>query len=206
MMLALGIGSMIANLNNIEFIAKSITVNQSSSDIYEYVILYFAFNSFFRIISGIILDRLIKMGKFYNFLIIVSFVGFLSQVFGVILERNLLFLSISLAGATHGGYMTFIPVYVRTEFGTENMGKILGVLTSGCALGSICIADVIFTAFYDKYNIDGKCFGKKCYFYAYLTSTFFLLINCCLSIIMYQIHAKDNIKSITVLEKNLVSN
>ena len=191
--LVLGIGSVIANLNNIEFIAKSINLNHSPKDIYEYVVLYFAFNSFSRIISGVYLDELIKKGKFYNFLIFVSVTGLFSQIFGLVLEKNFLYISISLAGATHGGYMTFVPVYVRREFGTENYGKILGVLTSGCAIGSLLIADFVFTIFYDIYKIDSKCLDKKCYFYSYLLSTFFMMITCLLSIKMYHMHKKNSL-------------
>ncbi len=106
------------------------------------------------------------------------------------MQKNFIFLSISLAGATHGGYMTFAPVYVRTEFGTEHMGKILGILTTGCAIGSLFIADLIFTIFYDAYSVDGKCFGKKCYYPAYIISTFFLAINCVLSFYFKNLHEK----------------
>ena len=191
LILFLGIGSMIANLNNIEFIVKSINFNQSGSEIFEFVILYFAFNSFFRIISGIILDKLIKANRFYHFIIIMSFVGLISQLLGIFMQKNLIFLSISLAGATHGGYMTFTPVYVRTEFGTEHMGKILGFLTTGCALGSLFIADLIFTIFYDSYAIDDKCIGKKCYYPAYIISSIFLAINCVLSVYFLKLHPKN---------------
>ena len=189
-MLFLGIGSMISNLNNIEFIVKSIVFNQSATEIFEFVILYFAFNSFFRIVSGIILDKLIRANRFYHFFICMSFVGLVSQFLGIFMQKNLIFLSISLAGATHGGYMTFTPVYVRTEFGTEHMGKILGILTTGCAIGSLFIADLIFTIFYDAYSVDGKCFGKKCYYPAYIISTFFLAINCVLSFYFKNLHVK----------------
>ena len=189
-MLFLGIGSMISNLNNIEFIVKSIVFNQSATEIFEFVILYFAFNSFFRIVSGIILDKLIRANRFYHFFICMSFVGLVSQFLGIFMQKNLIFLSISLAGATHGGYMTFAPVYVRTEFGTEHMGKILGILTTGCAIGSLFIADLIFTIFYDAYSVDGKCFGKKCYYPAYIISTFFLSVNCVLSFFFKNLHEK----------------
>ena len=187
-----GIGSVIANLNNIEFIAKSINFKNSANEIYEYVLLYFAFNSFSRIISGVFLDKLIKKGKFFNFLILISFCGLFSQIFGIILVKNCLYISISLAGATHGGYMTFVPVYVRREFGTENYGKILGLLTSGCALGSILVADFVFTVFDYKYNKNSECLEKNCYFYPYLFTIFLMIICCFLSVIFLQIHKKKS--------------
>jgi MFS family permease len=196
-MLVFGIGSMIANLNNIEFIVKSIVINQSPKDIYEYVILYFAFNSFTRIISGIYLDKLLKKGKIYQFLILISFGGLLSQILGLVLHKNVLYISISLAGLTHGGYMTFTPVFVRTEFGTENMGKILGVLTSGCAIGSLIMADFTFTIFYDINKVNARCFGKSCYFYSYLISSLLMVLNCMLAIYMY----KNDIKHIPYIKE-----
>jgi hypothetical protein len=203
-MLVLGIGSMIANLNNIEFIVKSIAFNLSPSEIFEFIILYFAFNSFFRIISGIILDKLIKAKRFYHFFICMSFIGFLSQFLGMLMEKNFLFLSISLAGATHGGYMTFVPVYVRTEFGTLHMGKILGILTTGCAVGSLLVADVVFTVFYEVYMVDGKCFGKRCYYPAYIISTFFLAINCVLSFYFKKLHDKKKKVDVREIRNDIV--
>ena len=200
-MLIFGTGSMIANLNNIEFIVKSIAYNQSPTEIFEFVILYFAFNSFFRIISGIILDKLIRANRFYHFFIFVSFIGLISQILGIFMEKNILFLSISLAGATHGGYMTFVPIYVRIEYGTEHMGKVLGILTSGAAVGSLLMADLIFTIFYDAYETDGKCFGKRCYYPAYIISSFLLVVNCVLSFYFKKLHDKDKIGEIKKVEK-----
>jgi len=192
--LVLGIGSMIGNLNNINFIIKSIQFNQNEKDVYEFVVLYFAFNSFFRILSGVILDKLIRAKKFYHFLVVMSFVGLLSQFLGIFMEKNFLFLSISLAGATHGGYMTFTPVYVRTEYGTVHMGKILGILTTGCAIGSLLISDLIFTIFYDAYSVNGNCIGKRCYYPAYIITTIFLMINCFLSYYTLKLHSKKSNK------------
>jgi MFS family permease len=182
--LILGIGSVIANLNNISFIIKSLTpidTEFKSSHVYNYVILYFVFNSFTRITSGMILDYMIRTKKLFYFLLIISISGFLSQIFGITMNQSLLYLSVCLAGMTHGGYMTFIPVYVRNEFGLNNMGKILGFLTTGAAIGSVLIADVLFSIFWEVYEEDGKCLGSKCFRGSYIITSVLFGVNIVLS-------------------------
>jgi hypothetical protein len=186
----LGIGSVISNLNNIEFIVIAVTFTPTSKVISEYAIVYFVFNSFSRILSGVLLDKLIKWGKFYHFLIFLSCIGFISQVLGIIMDRDILFLSLAMAGMTHGGYMTFAPIYTRTKFGLHNMGKILGFLTTGCAVGSLFVADLIFPIFYDIYVEDEKCLGKHCFRGSYIISSCFFLVNLALSIILYRKNIK----------------
>lgn len=218
LILIFGIGSVIANLNNIQFIYESIIIPNASKaaetnddmrktilmNVFQYVILYFVFNSFTRIISGLVLDYLIKIKKFINFLLVISCLGFISQIFGLFMNKYLLYVSICLAGATHGGYMTFTPIYVRNEYGLKNMGKILGLLTTGCALGSFIIADFIFTIFYEsqavktpKKNLNDKdttdeCYGEKCFRYSYLISSILFLINIVLSYYIYKRYAKKH--------------
>jgi MFS family permease len=234
--LFLGVGSEISNLNNIEFIVMSVSKNPISSNIdnqflsnttiinseniesstnstyypqanhstnlskssviYSYVILYFVFNSFTRIVSGLILDHLIKIKKFFYYLVLATIFGLVSQFLGIFMDKTLLLISISLAGACHGGYSTFIPVFVRNEFGLNHMGKILGVLTTGNALGSLLIADGIFIFSYNSYaNPQGECYGSRCFVYSYITTTCFFLINLGLSFILlrnYLIKVKNN--------------
>jgi hypothetical protein len=220
LILVLGIGSEISNLNNIEFIIISIsksppanfTLNitdpinsnstfsnssnynpypvnnnktgSNSALIYSYVILYFVFNSFTRIISGLILDKLIKLKKFFYYLVIMTVFGLVSQFLGIFMDQTLLLISISLAGACHGGYLTFLPVFVRNEFGLTHMGKILGFLTTGNALGSLIIADGIFIIFHSVWNIDGDCYGARCFMYSYMITTFFFIVNLFLSLLL----------------------
>jgi hypothetical protein len=186
----LGIGSVISNLNNIEFIVIAVTTTPTSKVISEYAIVYFVFNSFSRILSGILLDKLIKWGKFYHFLILLSCIGFVSQILGIIMDREILFLSLALAGLTHGGYMTFAPIYTRTKFGLNNMGKILGFLTTGCAVGSLFVADLIFPIFYDIYVEEEKCLGKRCFRGAYIITSCFFMINIVLAVILYRKNKK----------------
>jgi hypothetical protein len=63
------------------------------------------------------------------------------------MDKELLYVSMIFAGATHGGYMTFTPIFTRAKFGLDNMGKILGFLTTGAAIGSILIADFVLPYF-----------------------------------------------------------
>lgn len=257
-MLVLGIGSMIANLNNIDFIVtsiskqmpyngvdnKDITANisnlsnmsngnntQDSNDlfdntnttnttntnnntiissnsppiqtdntsnsnkshmIYSYVILYFVFNSFTRITSGLILDHLIKIKKVFYYLCFITVFGLLSQIFGLFMNKTLLLISISLAGACHGGYMTFIPVFVRNEYGLKHMGKILGFLTTGCAFGSFIIADILFILSYNYYadNKTSECYGQQCFFASYIITSILLLVNLFLAVILLRNYLK----------------
>ena len=63
------------------------------------------------------------------------------------MDKDSLLVSLALAGSTHGGYMTFAPIYTRNQFGLDNMGKILGFLTTGCAIGSLILADFVFIIF-----------------------------------------------------------
>jgi hypothetical protein len=107
--------------------------------------------------------------------------------------------------------MTFTPIYVRNEYGLTNMGKILGLLTSGCAIGSFFMADFVFIFFYESQLskivetknlnvnvnasfevIDDKCYGEGCFRYAYLISTILFLINIVLSFNIYNRFMKKN--------------
>jgi hypothetical protein len=115
--------------------------------------------------------------------LITSF-GLISQFLGIFTNKTLLLFSISFAGACHGGYGTFVPVFVRNEYGLSNMGKILGILTTGNAIGSLLIADGVFILFYNSYSVNGECYGSKCFAYSYMITTFFFLINLVLSIVL----------------------
>ena len=107
--LMLGLGSTLANLNNINFILKSLSykvhysgMNKGVISIYKvkelffYVILYFAFNAIIRISSGPFLDVLIKRKKFTLYFIIFTIIGGVSQLTGAIMNKHLLYLSIAL--------------------------------------------------------------------------------------------------------------
>ena len=121
-----------------------------SKDLFFYVILYFTLNSLTRISSSIFLDYLIKNNKFIYFFLMFSFFGFISQFLGISMNKKLLYITIALAGATHGGYMTFLPIFVKNEFGLKNMGKILGTITTGAGIGSLTIGEIVFSLPYNK--------------------------------------------------------
>jgi hypothetical protein len=217
-----GVGSCIANINNVSFIFDSISKNNSSntnlnsnnntnstSNLLEesyikkesqFVILYFIFNSFTRLLSGLILDNLIKRKKFCHFLIIISCIGLLAQFFGIFMNDTCLFISFSFSGLYDGGLMTFSPTYIRNQYGLKNMGKIMGVLTTGSALGSLLIADLIFIMFYEIYSIDvniknvitgefekkSKCYGEFCFRYSYILTCIFSIINLLFAIYIFK--------------------
>jgi hypothetical protein len=206
--LFIGVGSAISNLNNIEFILNSIlnvpqTLPSSSVKptetphthiIYNFVILYFVFNSFTRIVSGLILDHLIKIGRLYVYLCFITVIGFFSQLFGIFMDKTILLLSISLAGACHGGLMTFTPVFVRNKYGLKNMGKILGFLTSGCALGSLVVSDFIFIIFNYAYKEgDEDCIGMRCFLPAYLMTTVLSVGSMFLSYLLLKNNSKKEV-------------
>lgn len=201
MMLLFGIGSVIANLNNIQFILKSCQgvkkpMNPLHSEshivmyfdkrLFIYMIMYFIFNSGTRMISGFFLDYLIKRKKFYHYILFFSGVGFISQILGIFMEKHILYVSISLAGATHGGYFTFVPTFVKNEFGLKNWGKILGLLTIGAALGSLIISDYIFIYSYDYFSKlpSGNCRGRVCFYPSYIITSFLFIANICMSYIL----------------------
>lgn len=197
-LLTLGVGSQISNLNNIEFIILAANKNSSeqklniaekANTIYSYVILYFVFNSFTRIISGLLLDHLIRVNKLFYYLIIITVFGLISQLLGIFMNKTLLVITVSLGGACTGGYMTFMPVFVRNEYGLTHMGKILGFLTSGNALGSLLIADLLFILPYNL-NLDanGECYGKKCFMPSYVLTSIFFCINLTFSFLLFKDH------------------
>ena len=199
--LFLGLGSTMSSISNINFILKSLSykihyngINKGLISIYKakelffYVILYFTFNSLIRISSVSFLDFLIKKNKLILYFIIFSIIGFISQLTGILMNKKLLYLSIALGGATHGAYMSFIPIFVKNEFGLKNMGKFLGLLTSGAGFGSIIISEFVFTYLYNYYTkISGEiqCFGKQCFKLTFILTSIFFAINIFISFFFF---------------------
>jgi len=188
--LVLGVGSVIGNLNNIEFIISSISKTTSRTDIFEYSILYFSFNSLSRLASGIIIDKLILHGKIFFFLLGASLFGLFSQVLGIIMTKEYLVISICLAGSVHGALLTFAPIYTKNFFDLDDMGKILGFLTTGAAIGSVFVGNIIFTIFYDVFKKDDVCKGQRCFRYSYVITTVLFLVNIGLSLYLMSIMSK----------------
>ena len=175
-------GCMISNVNNIKFIVSAIDTSKSlySTSLDKYPLLYFSFNSLTRIIVGRIANEI--MGSAYTFMILFSItaIGLISQIFGFFMTKFFIYISISLAGITHGGIMTFVPLYSRYYFSIKNLGTVIGFLTTGNAIGSIIIATLIFPHYYHKHAIiyrnEEYCFGEKCFRISYFINCIFMVI------------------------------
>ena len=196
--LVLTMGSMISNVNNIKYIVVSIDPSKdiSSISLDKYPLLYFAFNSLTRIVIGSISTSLMGTDETFYILISITIIGFISQVFGFFMTKFFVYLSISLAGMTHGGIMTFVPLYCRYYFSLKNLGTVLGFLTTGNAIGSIIIATFIFPSFYHKYSTYNKngeeiCTIKKCFQYSYGINCLFII---CAILLSYSLYKEDKIK------------
>ena len=96
------------------------------------------------------------------------------------MNKALLYLSMMLIVATHGAYMTFIPLYVKTEFYLSNFGKVLGVLLSSGSIGIVLISNRVIMCTY-KHNAitheGDECYGKKCLILSYVITSILLGIN-----------------------------
>ena len=210
--LMLTMGSIISNVNNIKFIVVSIDPNKSidSTTLDKYPLLYFAFNSLTRIgISGIS-NQLMGTDEAFTILISITIVGLISQIFGFFMTKFFVYLSISLAGMTHGGIMTFVPLYCRYYFNLKNIGTVLGFLTTGNAVGSIIIATLIFPHYYHKYstvdtNNEEVCTVKKCFRYSYFFNCLFLIAAIGFSYHLYVIDKNKKIRKRIDKQKKLVN-
>ena len=173
-LLFLTIGCMISNLNNVKFVALSINSSKKSLD--EYPLLYFAFNSLSRIVSSYLLKGIIHSQKVFLIFCIVIFIGLFSQFLGVFMSEGILYISISLAGLTHGSLMTFVPLYCRFAYDLRDIGTVLAILTTGNAIGSIMISAILFPIFYNYYEVNGYCGGARCFLGSYFFNTIFMVL------------------------------
>ena len=199
--LILTMGSMISNVNNIKFIVSSISSNHSLSltSLDKYPLIYFSFNSLSRVITGGSVQGI--MGTEYTFsaLYIITIIGFWSQLIGCFMSKFTIYISIALAGITHGSLMTFVPLYCRYYFNVNDLGTVLGFLTTGNAIGSIFIATLIFPHYYHQYSQYDKyygeyCSGKRCFRKSYGINTLFMLIAIILSYWIYDEDKKKKLK------------
>ena len=104
-----------------------------------------------------------------------------------------------MAGVTHGSLMTFVPLYCRYYYNINDLGTVLGFLTTGNAIGSIIIATLIFPHFYHKYSeydkiIGEYCSGKRCFRKSYLINSLFMFIASLLSYLIFKEDRKKKIK------------
>ena len=192
---------MISNVNNIKFIVSSIDSDKelSSTSLDKYPLLYFAFNSLSRIVMGRICNDLMGTDETFSILVAITSAGLISQIFGFFMTKFFAYLSICFAGMTHGGLMTFTPLYCRYYFNIKNLGTVLGFLTTGNALGSIIISTLIFPVFYHKYSVvdkngDEYCNEKKCFRFSYGINCLFIIVAIALSHFLYVKDKKKKIK------------
>ena len=185
-LLFITIGCMISNLNNVKFIALSI--NSSKTNLNEYPLLYFAFNSLSIIVTNYYIKGIIHSKFVFSALLIILFIGFLSQIFGIFMNENLLYITISFAGLTHGSVTTFILLYCRFTYDLRDINTVLGILTTGNALGSLMISAIIFPLFYNYFEENGYCGGSKCFSMSYVFNSLFMLAGL---FVCYIIYLKD---------------
>ena len=206
--LVLTMGSMISNVNNIKFIVASISSNHSlsSTSLDKYPLIYFSFNSIARLLTGASISNL--MGTPYTFVALqtITIIGFWSQLLGVFMTKFMIYISIALAGATHGSLMTFLPLYCRYYYNVNDLGTVLGFLTTGNAIGSILIATLIFPHYYHRYSeynnyIGEYCSGERCFRRSYIINCIFMIVAIILSYWIFHDDKKRKIKEREEKEK-----
>ena len=205
-----GLGICITNMSNLNFILKSISYKihysgidkgvisiYKSKEVYFYVILYFIFNSLIRIVSAFYLTNLIKKRQIQPYLIIFSCIGLCSQILGYFMEKEYLYVSISLAGAVHGGYVIFIPAFIQMKYGLKKIATLFGIVLTAGGIGSFLISETAFSfpySYYSKEENNYKCIGKECFSYSYLSTSILFGVNIILSfIINFEVQEKTKI-------------
>lgn len=179
-----GVGSSMSVNHNIGQVLLTINPKIKPGRISDYSIIYFAFDSFSRLISGPLLNQISNRNYTKEYLLLISIGGLVSQLIGLSMNSGAMYATITLAGIVNGLSMTFIPMFVKENNETKDYGKILGTLITGVAFGTMLIGDFIFKAFYEAFKEkNGKCFGKRCFIYSFVVNSLFFLINIILSIV-----------------------
>ena len=178
------IGCMISNLNNIKYIVLSIY--PSKNNLNEFPLLYFSIKSLSIIVSSYLLKGILHSKNLFIFLIIILLIGFISQIFGIIMKETTFYISILFAGLTHGSIMTFIILYIRYTYDLRDISTILSFITTGSALGSMIISALLFPIFYSYHQVNLLCEGTICYSIGYLFNFSFMLIALIISCFMYK--------------------
>lgn len=207
------LGTVSSNLNNIKFISYSISQGKVKSDIYS--LCYFSVNCLSRMIASIVLNRFIKSKKIFICLVVIILICLISQILGVFMDPNLLYISMSLVGVANASIVTFIPIFCRSQFGVNELATIIGIIHTGKAIGSLVIGSFIFTLFYQKKEKEnqsiggvdggensGYCVGENCYRGGYIINIVLLVIalfiSIDLSLISYRGKDKKENKSMEV--------
>ena len=179
-----GVGSSMSVNHNIGQVLLTINPKIKPGRISDYSIIYFAFDSFSRLISGPLLNQISHRNYSKEYLLLISIGGLISQLIGLSMNSSAMYATITLAGIVNGLSMTFIPMFVKENNETKDYGKILGTLITGVAFGTMLISDFIFKAFYEAFKEkNGKCYGNRCFIYSFVVNSLFFLINIILSIV-----------------------
>lgn len=196
------IGSGIMMLNNLnEFVISLEDLEQATqinlSDLpYEnytvtFVILFSVFNTSGRLIVGMLSDRFMYMLSRSSWLIIVSGIMGLAQVYFLLTSIAGMFGGIFLMGIAYGGTFALVPTLTSELFGLKNFGANYGFIGLAPAVGSEVISVLIAGKLNDNYRVDHyitvvssgttatHCLGRVCYQY----TLFVCLGLCALSII-----------------------
>lgn len=176
LILMFGIGTTVSNMNNIPFIIKSISIVVKTKEYINYTKVYFLMIACVKYFSGSVIEWLLINNYFYYYLFSASVCGALSQFLGIFMEKNILFLTLGLAGCTQGAFVISLPMFCKYQFGSTHLGKTLGTAKTACAIGILAISEFVFPMFYnDNFNMPGGCFGKECFYPAFILTTAFLI-------------------------------
>lgn len=157
--------------------------------IFFYVIIYFTSNAITRLFSNSLLEFLIHKDCMFYHLLLTNALGLISQLLGIVMNKDLFIVIIALCGSCHGFFMTFIPIYVKKYYSPQNFGFILGILTSGAALGSLINSNFLFVYPYRRFGILPNeksnfqvCREYECFFYSFILNSIFFSINMFISL------------------------
>ena len=175
--ITIGIGCSSSVNENIIWILKSIKPTIESSKFGDYSIIYFAFDSFSRLISAFILNKIISLDLIHEYLFSITFIGLISQIISLTMKEEAFYMTIILSGIVNGLLMNFIPIYTKLKYDSKDFGKILGLLFSGSAIGKVIISSFVFNIFWEMYKVNDNCYGKKCYFFGFIINILFLFTN-----------------------------
>eukprot|EP00026_Physarum_polycephalum_P014551 Phypoly_transcript_15080.p1 GENE.Phypoly_transcript_15080~~Phypoly_transcript_15080.p1 ORF type:complete len:234 (+),score=23.57 Phypoly_transcript_15080:214-915(+) len=160
-------------------------------DIITFVVLFSVFNTLGRLTVGMLSDRFLHRLSRTSWLIVISFVMALAQLYFLVTDITFMFGAIFLMGIAYGGTFSVTPTLTSELFGLKNFGANYGFVGLAPALGSELISVLLTGSLVDKYkseyyitvNINGtevrNCLGRICYRYTLLVT----LGLCCLAIV-----------------------
>ena len=175
--ITIGIGCSSCVNENIIWILKSMNPTIEPSKISDFSIIFFAFDSFSRLISSLFLNKIASLNLISEYLFGISLLGLLSQLIALSMKEEGFYMTIVLSGIVNGLLMNFIPMYTKWKYESRDFGKILGLLFSCSAIGKVIICNFIFNIFWEMYQINDICIGRKCYFFGFVINGLFYIAN-----------------------------